>query len=450
MAVEISDAHRKWRIRIFTATWLSYIGFYFCRKPFSAAKSAIGAENGWDAETLGNIWAAYLLAYAIGQFVASRMGTALGPRRNVLLGMGLSILCTLAMGVTVSVPIMAGLAAVNGLAQATGWSGNVGTMAGWFHKHERGRVMGLWSTNFTIGSLVSGWTMAWALSLENSIPETWSWMTDLAPAFRWESESWRYTFYVGAAVLAVMWVNFYVNQRNRPEDVGLAAIDDPVTPIDESKPGPHPEQPPDEGLGLSRAAWTNLLLVSGFYFFAKFIRYAVWSWSAYFLSQSYGLSSASANVYATVFDIMGILGVWATGYLSDKLFASRRSEISLIMMLGMTVATALLMAFGGTSVMVFAILLGCVGFTLYGPDALLTGAGAMDIGGRKAATFAAGVISGFGSLGPIVQELVIARMYDSKSGDMGPVFILLFGSAAMASVFCAILVVRNRRGGKGV
>ena len=44
---------------------------------------------------------------------------------------------------------MAGLIAVNGLAQATGWSGNVGTMASWFHKHERGKVMGVWSTNFT-------------------------------------------------------------------------------------------------------------------------------------------------------------------------------------------------------------------------------------------------------------------------------------------------------------
>lgn len=445
MARPLSDAHRSWRIKIFTATWLSYIGFYFCRKPFSAAKSAIGAENGWDATTLGNIWAAYLLAYAIGQFLASRMGTALGPRRNVLLGMGLSILVTLAMGVTISVPIMAGLAAINGLAQATGWSGNVGTMAAWFHKHERGKVMGLWSTNFTIGSLVSGWTMAWALSLENSVPETWSPIVSWVPSFKWESESWRFCFYVGAAVLAVVWIQFYLFQRNKPEDVGLSAIDDPVTAIDESK-----TEEPARGLGLSREAWTNLLLVGGFYFFAKFIRYAVWSWSAYFLSKSYGLSSASANVYATVFDVMGILGVWATGYLSDRFFASRRSEISLIMMLGMTLATGLLMAFGGTSVTVFAVLLGCVGFTLYGPDALLTGAGAMDIGGRKAATFAAGVISGFGSLGPIVQELVIARMFDSKGGDLGPIFVLLFGSAAMASLFCALLVWRNRRGGKGV
>src|SRR4051812_12482975 len=146
----LSPAHRSWRVRVFAATWLSYVGFYFCRQPFSKAKGAIGDEMHWDAGTLGNIWTAYLIAYAIGQFLASRMGPKLGPRKNVLLGMALSVAVTLAMGIAPDWKVMAGLVAVNGLAQATGWSGNVGTMAAWFHKHERGRVMGWWSTNFTV------------------------------------------------------------------------------------------------------------------------------------------------------------------------------------------------------------------------------------------------------------------------------------------------------------
>lgn len=426
MSTPLSDAHRSWRKRVFLATWLSYVGFYFCRKPFSAAKSAISEQNGWDTQTLGNIWAAYLIAYAIGQFLASRMGTKLGPRKNVLIGMALSITVTLAMGIAPTWQLMAGLVAVNGLAQATGWSGNVGTMAHWFHKHERGRVMGFWSTNFTIGSLLSGFAMAFVLGD--------------APA---SEAPWQWCFYVGAMVLGCIWLQFFFLQRNRPEDVGLPAIDDPVTAVDESKIE-------DEPLGLTREQWTNLMLVAGFYFFAKFIRYAVWSWSAYFLERSYGLKGDAANMYAVVFDVAGILGVIATGWLSDVFFKSRRAGVSLIMMIGMMGATALLIAFGGTSVAVFTILLGAVGFFLYGPDALLTGAGAMDIGSRRAAVFSAAVISGFGSMGPIVQELVIARMYDSKSGDLGPVFQLLFGSATLAALFCAALVLRNRRGGKGI
>lgn len=419
MATPLTAAHRSWRRKVFVATWLSYVGFYFCRSPFSKAKGAIGEQLHWDATTLGNIWTAYLLTYAAGQFLASRMGPKLGPRRNVLIGMGLSICVTLAMGITLSWQVMAGLVAVNGLAQATGWSGNVGTMASWFHKHERGRVMGLWSTNFTVGALASGWVMAGVLGVA----------------------SWPWCFYTGAGVLALIWINFYFHQRDRPEDVGLVPIDDPETEIDESKV---PDPP-----GLSRDAWINLMVVAGFYFFAKFIRYGLWSWAAYFLKNKFHESDSAAAVYSTAFDIAGIFGVITTGWISDRFFASRRGEIALIMMIGMVVVTALLMVFGGTSVVVFVVLLGAVGFTLYGPDALLTGAGAMDIGSRRLATFAAATISGFGSVGAVVQELVISRMYDPKSG-LGPIFATLFGSAAMAMLFCGILVWRNRRGGKGI
>ncbi|MGE5183567.1 MAG: hypothetical protein ACM31C_15955, partial [Acidobacteriota bacterium] len=198
-----------------------------------------------------------------------------------------------------------------------------------------------------------------------------------------------------------------------------------------------------------RDAWINLFLVAGFYFFAKFIRYGLWSWAAYFLATTYHRDEASAALYSTAFDVAGIFGVIATGWLSDRYFASRRGEIALIMMLGMVAVTALLMLFGGTSVWVFVVLLAAVGFTLYGPDALLTGAGAMDIGSRRLATFAAATISGFGSVGAAVQELVISRMYDPDAG-LGPIFGMLFGSAVMASVFCGALVWRNRLGGKGI
>ena len=222
----LTPAHRAWRTKVFIATWLNYVGFYFCRRPFSAAKSAIGEQNGWSPTTLGNIYAAYLIAYALGQFLASRMGPRLGPRKNVLLGMAVSIGVTVAMGVTLSPWVMAGLIAVNGLAQATGWSGNVGTMAAWFHKHERGKVMGAWSTNFTVGAITAGLVMGLVLG-------------DGSPS----EQPWRWCFFTGAIVLGVVWIQFHILQRDRPEAVGLAAVDDPVTAVDESKEPDEPEPP---------------------------------------------------------------------------------------------------------------------------------------------------------------------------------------------------------------
>jgi len=425
VATPLTASHRSWRAKVFIATWLSYVGFYFCRKPFSAAKNAIGTDLHFDASALANIYSAYLIAYAAGQFVAARMGPKLGPRNNVLLGMGLSIGVTIAMGWTPSLPVLAALIGINGLAQATGWSGNVGTMAGWFHKHERGRVMGAWSTNFTVGSLASTFAMGAILKVAD----------------------WRWCFYFGAITLAVIWIIFWLFQRNRPEDVGLSPVDDPVTEIDESKIVEPPAAP---GLGLSRDAWTNLMLVAGFYFFIKFIRYLIWSWAAYFLSNNYGVSDSNAVFYSAAFDLAGIPGIYLTGYLSDKYFGSRRGEIALIMMIGMMIAAGLLLAFGGAGVGVFTALLALVGFMLFGPDALLTGAGAMDIGSRRAATFAAATISGFGSLGAAVQEIAVARVYEPGKDGLGLVFIMIFATAVMATLFCAALVWRNARGGKGI
>jgi OPA family sugar phosphate sensor protein UhpC-like MFS transporter len=303
-------------------------------------------------------------------------------------------------------------------------------MAAWFHKHERGRVMGVWSTNFSVGSLTSQYAMAGVLAATASF-----------------GGDWRWCFYTGAFVLAAVWVTFYVCQRNRPEDVGLAPVDDPVTPLDEAKT---PEAPQHGFMGLSRDTWINILLVGGFYFFIKLVRYAVWGWAPYFLVKHYALSSSASNLYATAFTLIGVPGVYLIGYLSDKYFDARRAGVATLILLGLVTSTALMMVFYDSGVGVFTLLLAAIGFTLFGPDALLTGAGAMDIGGRRSATFATGIISGFGALGPIVQELVIGRLYDAKGGDLTPVFGMIFGSAVMSTLFAAALVLRNRAGGKGV
>jgi len=332
------------------------------------------------------------------------------------------------MGLVLDPWALGGLAALLGLSQATGWSGNVGTMVGWFHKHERGTVMGLWSTNFNIGALVSGWVMAGVLGMATPAP-------------------WRWCFFTGAVVLAAVWIQFFLLQRNRPEDVGLAPIDDPKTAVDESKT---PEAPPAGFMGLSGKAWANLMLVAGFYFFVKFIRYAIWSWAPYFLAEHYHREQSTANWMATSFDLLGLPGVFLTGWISDRYFASRRAEVAGLMMLGVTVATLALYIEYSAGAWPFVLLLAAIGFTCYGPDALLTGAGAIDIGGRRSATFAAAVISGFGSMGSIVQELVIPRVYDPKTGSLEVIFGLLLTCAALAALFCGALVWRNRRGGNGI
>lgn len=405
-----------WRWRVFASTWFCYVGFYFCRKPFSIVKSTLKTDLKFTADDLGQIGAAYLIAYALGQFIAAGMGSKVGPRVNLLLGMAVAIGTGVACGFANTRGTFMALMALSGLAQATGWSGNVGTMANWFHRQERGRVMGWWATNFTMGSLVAGPFAAWVLG----------------------RYGWHATFFAGSVVLSVIWAFFVFNQRDRPEDLGLPAVVEPGAQYaDAEDAGP---------IRLSRAAWVNILLVGIFYFFLKFIRYALWDWAPFFLTENFHETSEAAGYWSTAFDVAGIPGVFLCGWLSDRVFKSRRVTISLISTLGLVLATLLLCTVGLGSREAFVGCLLLVGLTLYGPDALMTGAGAMDIGSRRTAVVAAGVISGFGSLGPIVQELVIGKMYDSKSGDLTSIFAMLLASAIAGAACLVFMLLRNRQG----
>lgn len=408
----LSPAVVRWRWRIFASTWLCYAGYYFCRKPFYIGKSALGAELHFDATALGTIGSVYLVAYTLGQFATGALGTRLGPRVLLLLGMTLSIAANVGFGLSNSLESFIVLMALNGLVQATGWSGGVGTMANWFRRSERGTVMGFWATNFQVGGVVANTLAAWVLG-------------------KW---GFRYSFFTGALVLLAVQVFFVFNQRDKPEDLGLPPVDD----RDEPKEG--------DDQGLSRKAWTNVLLVGVFYFFVKFIRYSLWSWAPFFLERNFGLKGDDAGYLSTVFDLAGVAGVVVTGLLSDRFYKSRRAGVSLLMMIVMLLSCVLLWVGGGVSVTLFAVCLGLVGFTLYGPDALMSGAGAMDIGSRRGAVLAAAVINGMGSVGSVVQELVIGRLYDTGKGNLGPIFLLLLAASAAAAFSIGVVWMRNKLG----
>jgi len=182
------------------------------------------------------------------------------------------------------------------------------------------------------------------------------------------------------------------------------------------------------------------------YLGVKFVRYALWSWAPYFLRQSYGLAGDDAGYLSTIFDVAGFIGVIVAGFVTDRLTGGRRTKVALVMLIGMAGACGLLYGFGTVSVTMFAICLALVGFMLYGPDSLLSGAGAIEVGSVRTGLVVAALINGMGSVGAVIQELVIARAYEQSGGDLGAVFAILFAAAATSGVALGILMWRNRHG----
>jgi sugar phosphate permease len=403
---------KSWRYRIFAASWLSYAGFYFCRKPFYIVKADLGDALNADAAMLGAIGTAYLVAYTIGQFVSGALGNRIGARVMLLVGMAGTIVVNMAFGFANSWATLTVLLFVNGLFQSTGWSNNVGAMAPWFRRKERGTVMGFWATNYQVGGVLA----------------------NVMASFIAGALGFRYAFFGGAVVMMAVWVFFVFNQRNRPEDVGLAPLEDP----DE-------EKATSDGGGWSRNTWTNVLLVGGFYFFLKFIRYALWSWAPYLLKMNFALSTSDAGYLSTTFDLAGIGGVIIAGVVSDRLFKGKRTGISFLFIVGMAVSCVVLYTVGSTSITAFAVSIGLVGFFLYGPDALLTGAGAIEVGSKRHAVLAAGIINGMGQFGAVAQELILGNLLDG-TGGIDAVFGVLLVSSFGALASLSVLLVRNRSG----
>ncbi|MBT3222840.1 MAG: MFS transporter, partial [Proteobacteria bacterium] len=220
---------------------------------------------------------------------------------------------------------------------------------------------------------------------------------------------YQYSYFTCSLVLMAVWAFFIFNQRNGPEDLGLP----PISDEDEGQsPADLPHEPTEEQkVQWSRQVLTNILIIGCFYFFLKFIRYALWSWAPYLLQTNFGLRGDEAGFVATIFDVCGITGVIICGWMSDRFFHGRRAMISFIFVASMVAACAMLYTSAGNLVL-FAVSMGLVGFTLYGPDSLMTGAGAMDVGSKRSAVMAAGIINGMGSVGSVAQEQIFGYLLD--------------------------------------
>ena len=398
---QTDPAWKQWRFKVFTSTWLTYFGFYFCRKAFYAVKGTLATDLSISEADLGYIGFTYLLCYTIGQFTAVGAGQKWGARRLLLIGMAVSLITNIIFGFATNVWTIMVFMGINGFAQATGWPSVVGIMANWTSRSERGTLMGVWATCYQIGGVAA---TAWA-------------------AYWLSVQGWRGAFFAASSVLTIIWFYVYFCVRNRPEDVGLASIEE------EEDTQTVDEQSIQENNGrmFSPGVAQTVLLVGIFYFFVKFVRYALWSWAPYLLDTQFGLDADTAGYMSILFDLFGFLGAFFAGFVSDRFFQGRRTVISILMLIGMVIGCCVLFwagtmvnnpAFGPNIVLfVCGAGLSIIGFMLFGPDSLLTGAGAMDLGSKKSALAAAGIINGMGSVGSMTQEIVLPKVMEySKEG----------------------------------
>jgi OPA family sugar phosphate sensor protein UhpC-like MFS transporter len=405
-------AYQRWRWQIFAITWIAYAGFYLTRKSFSIAKIDIEHDLGMSDAQMAWIDGAYLVAYAAGQFIFGIAGDRLGTRRVVSTGMFVSVLAAVAMGASTWVVMLGLFFLIQGLCQSSGWAPLSKNMSAFFSRGERGTVMGLWCTNYALGGLLAS----------------------MVAGVAGDHLGWRYAFYVPAAALAVVAVFFLLLQRNRPEDVGLPPIEqyhgDAAAVLIKND---SPAQAPEGSWNVVREVLTNrmVLLFAAVYFLLKPARYAILFWGPKYMHARLDSSMTESGLLSGLFELAGPAAALTGGYLSDKVFGTRRVPVCVICLV---LLGALLMAFNHFPVsrLTLGMSFFAIGMLLFAPDSLVVGAAAVDFGTKKGASTAAGVINGMGSIGAILGGTV-PGFFNERWGWDG-VFTLLGGMSLLAGL----------------
>jgi len=389
---------------VFGLTWLSYASLYLCRKGVAVSKARLVADLAISERTLAAIDTAYLLTYALGQFLSGAGVGRLGGRRVIAIGLVGSALACFAFGASSVGWVLVACFACNGVFQATGWPAGTSIMAAWYPPRERGAAMGLWSTNYQAGGL-AGTALATVLLAH------FGWRVAIAGPGLW---------------LLVVAVLVLVGLRDRPPRLEPDAAP-PTASGGSSAPAP------PGGLGTALrdpALWTIAMA----HVCLKIVLYGLIFWIPYWLHTALDYDDRAAGYLSVALEAGGIAGTIVTGRLSDLAVRRGRGFVAACMMLLLALALAAEPWVPAAGTAVHAAWIATVGFFLFGPESLVAGAAAQDLGARHGTAVAVGVVNGIGSLGAIGQGPITLGLRDAWgwSGTFaGFVVLAVVGAAAL-------------------
>ncbi|CAG0879510.1 unnamed protein product [Cyprideis torosa] len=429
----------RYRWSVLFLTFLCYTSYHLSRKPLSVVKNVLHqncsqlvpppgtpVDSYWcsyppfDKEDgdklLGQLDSAFLFAYAFGMFASGFIAERVDVRYFLSIGMIFSGIFTYLFGIAKSYQIHSFayffiVQLLCGLCQTSGWPGVVSCVGNWFGEARRGLIFGIWNSHTSIGNILGGLIAA-----------------------AYVDRDWSLSFIVPGLIIALTGFLMFLFLVPRPRDVGLLSMDMET----ESRDAPSPILM--SAHGESAIGFREALRIPGVIeyslglFFAKLVSYTFLYWLPRYIKVRTVFSNEESANLSTLFDVGGILGGIAAGYLSD------RYRLPAITCGGMLVSAIPMLflydTYGSSDMTTNIALLMCVGFLVNGPYALITTAVSAMLGQHKSihgksralATVSA-IIDGTGSIGAAIGPLLAA--YISATG-WNNVFYMLMVSDILA------------------
>jgi sugar phosphate permease len=383
-----------WSSRLYSGAWLLYAGYYVCRKD-------LGSAAGSAASHLAAELACFGIAYAIAQFVGGELADRFSARRVALAGAALSILCTASLAIA-SPQLVLLLQFGNGFGQGFGWPALLQLFGRWFGRGQRDHVLGWWSTSYILGGFLASSLTTW-LTVHAGLAARGSFQ----PAYL-----------IVSAILLLAALLFYFETRGVPES-------------------PDPENTPPNIPITSGQGWRMVLgnrsirYISAMYFFLKMTRYTLLFWLPRYLVSTGGYTNWSAAHIASCFEILGIAGPIAVGYLVERWLIGRHMQLGAILLYALAFVCLLhpLLAGSGTFGMVVSVSL--MGMLIHGSDLLMSGMAVLDAVPSAIHGRSIGFVNGIGSIGqaisPLLATLFVAHYGWSRLFDLFVFFAILSG-----------------------
>ena len=430
--------YRRLRFQSFLAGTVGYSLYYVCRTSLNVVKKPILESGALDASQLGLIGSALLFAYAIGKFVNGFLADHSNIKRFMAAGLCVSTVANLLVGVLgfangggfvgnmtlfAAFAVMWGL---NGWAQSMGAPPAIIALSRWYPLSIRGTYYGFFSASHNLGEFLSFLFVGAVVGI-----------------FGWQ---WGFVGSSVAGAVGVVIILFLLHDT--PESKGLPPIG--VLTGEESEEQSRKHGSTSE---LQRSVIRNpfvwILALSSAFMYVS--RYAINGWGVLFLQEVKGYSLATATQVISVNALLGIIGTFFSGWLSDRLFHGRRNVLAFGFGVLNTLALTLFL-YSGNGMFVNLLAMVLFGMAIGVLICFLGGLMAIDIVPREATGAALGIVGMASYVGAGLQDIVSGWLIDSGKTLVDGVVRYDFGTAALfwiaASALSFILALFVARGSR--
>mmetsp|Transcript_10592 Transcript_10592/g.20421 ORF Transcript_10592/g.20421 Transcript_10592/m.20421 type:complete len:470 (+) Transcript_10592:232-1641(+) len=436
---------KKWQALMFTVTFLAMVTRHACLASWSISKTNVHDEEGFSKAELGYFDTSFLFFYAIGNFISGVLGDNY-PLRFVTAG-GMIIATGAYLAVTPTQIVFFGYSGISsfpafmvfwaicGFAQSAVWPGGVAVISNWFPKHTRGKVMGFWSSNASVGDVVGQQIGGLMLGVLGA--------------------NWKSVMLVNAIMLGASAILFALLVRDKPS----SQLNSELNRVDEellnretgqteqqqtNAPEKFGEDKPKKGISFWKAWLLPGVAIYAFgYACVKMLNYAFILWLPYYLESDVKVQGVVLSAIASLYDIGGIVGSIVSGHYSDKI--GYRSFV-MLPMLAMSIPIMGVFRLGTPDTFwIYFILVPIVGIMTGGPSNIISSAIAADLAqtpdiqeNQEALATVAGIIDGTGGFGAAFGQTFIG-LIATASWDM--VFVFLMGKDYAGIAFLSLLTM---------